>query len=101
EAPAQHSLTVGVAALAGQQSAQVVQAGRNLGMLRAQLPLPDRERAPRQRLGSRIVALELEQIGQGVERARDVGRAGPQLLLVNGTRAPEQRCGARIATAPA
>jgi hypothetical protein len=69
-------LGVGLAALALQDLAEIVQERRDRGMFRAGGLLVDRKRPPEQRFGIGVAVLSLVQRGEIVEGPPDVGMAG-------------------------
>ena len=78
-------------ALVLQQTSEVVEARRGLGMLRAERLLADRQRALVEWPRPGEVALGLEQAGEVVEARRGIGMLGAERLLANRERALVER----------
>ena len=76
-----------------QQFGEVVEADRDVGMVRAEAFFVDGERAAHQRLGLDEPVGGLQQLGEVVESDRDVGMVRPEALFVDGERAAHQRLG--------
>ena len=80
-------LGLGEAVRVLQQSREIVEVDRHVGMIRPEARLVDRERAAHERLGLGEAVRGLEQCREIVEAARHIGMIRPEARLVDRERA--------------